>query len=270
MYQAYRLHYEKQLAVYPRPEPSSEAAKEAWNAPQSDEEGLGVPIGWQNPGWSERTSRRIIEDWAKGSCKQSDIGLTIDFLDERDSLQVPDRDSKSRTVCSIKSADPKFFTNLLLAPNPTHFTRLSPELWTTIDSPELFIRFFGQQSPHAQQSLLSRMIWQMRQRFYLFFLAHSTIAPTPDLYTYDLEHFSNDLTFMDRCKVLMIVSMAYAADVAEEKIMRMLGATFVEGREPWKIWERALGRMYSETSVMDNDGWTVVEKEDLGSIRLGP
>jgi hypothetical protein len=64
--------------------------------------------------------------------------------------------------------------------------------------------------------------------------------------------------------------MAYAADVAEEKIMRMLGATFVEGREPWKIWERALGRMYSETSVMDNDGWTVVEKEDLGSIRLGP
>lgn len=269
MYQAYRLHYEKQLAVYPRPEPSSEAAIEAWNAPQSDEEGLGVPIGWQNPGWSEKTSRRIIEDWAKGSYKQSDIGLTIDFLDERDSLQIFDLDSKSKTVCSIKSADPKFFTNLLLAPTPTHFNRLSPELLTTIDSPELFIRFFEPQSP-PQQSLPNRMIWRMRQRFYLFFLAHSAMAPTPDLWSCSTEHFSNDLSFMDRCRVLMIVSMAYAADVAEEKIMRILGATFVEGREPWKIWERALGRMYSETSVMETDGWTVVEREDLGSIRLGP
>jgi hypothetical protein len=272
MYQAYRLHYEKQLAVYPRPEPSSEAAKEAWNAPQNDEEGLGVPIGWQTPGWSERTARRIVEEWAQSRMRNSDIDLTIEFLDERRNFNLVDDSRKEKRVCAVKSTDPKFFTNLLLAPSPAHFARLCPELLTTVDRPDLFVQFFERQgNKDAGTTMLDLYIWQARQDFYLFFLAHSTIAPTPDLWLYGHSHFSQDFSFTDRFRVLMIVYLAHTADLVEERIMRLLGATFVEGREPWKLWERALRRQWQDVDASidaDNEAWTVVEKDDLGSIRL--
>jgi hypothetical protein len=64
--------------------------------------------------------------------------------------------------------------------------------------------------------------------------------------------------------------LAYFADTAEERIMRMVGATFVEGREPWKLWERALRRQWllPNQAPTETSDWTMVEKDDLGSIRL--
>jgi hypothetical protein len=271
MYQAYRLHYEKRLAVYPRPEPSSEAAKEAWNAPQDDVEGLGLPIAWQSPGWSERTARRIVETFCRSRVAQTGIGLQIEFLDQREDFVLSTQKSSSnRQVCSIKTADPKFFSHLLIAPSPRHFAILSPELLTTIEHPDLFIRMLGTPTkPRPGLSTVERMTMKIRQRFFLFFMAHSALPATPDLFPFDDKHFIAPSSTYDQLRVLIIVYLAYLADVAEERIMGLLGATFVEGREPWKLWERALKRQWvSQTDRLESDDWTVVEKDDLGSIRL--
>lgn len=269
MYQAYRLHYEKRLAVYPRPEPSSEAAKEAWNAPQDDVEGLGLPIAWQSPGWSERTARRIVEGVCQSKVDQHGIALHIEFLDQREDLNFTPSKTSSE-MCRIKTADPKFFSHLLIAPSPRHFAILSPELLTTIEHPDLFINLMSvSTSPNLKLSRIERMTATIRQRFFLFFMAHSALPATPALFPFDDRHFINGSSLSDSIKILIIVYLAYLADVAEEQIMRLLGATFVEGREPWKVWERALKRQWdAQADSVDSEGWTVVDKDDLGSIHL--
>jgi hypothetical protein len=271
MYQAYRLHYEKRLAVYPRPEPSSEAAKDAWNAPQDDVEGLGLPIAWQSPGWSESTARRIVETFCRSRVAETGIGLYIEFLDQREDLVLSTQKSSSdRQVCSIKTADPKFFSHLLIAPSPRHFAILAPELLTTIEHPDSLIHLMETTTDTgSDSSALEHMAMEIRQRFFLFFMAHSILPATPDLYPFDNKHFITASSVADQLRILVIVYLAYLADVAEELIMSLLGATFVEGREPWKLWERALKRQWvSQTDRLESDDWTVVEKDDLGSIRL--
>jgi len=271
MYQAYRLHFEKRLAVYPRPQPSSEAAKNAWNAPQDDVEGLGLPIAWQIPGWSETTARRIVLDELRSRVEKNGIDLHIEFLDQREDFVLSrDRSLKDRKLCTIKTADPKFFSNLVIAPSALHFVILSPELLTTIDDPSLFLVLMGgTSSPARQLSILERMTNAMRRRFFLFFMAHSALPATPDLWPFDDSHFITNPSLVDQIEICLIVTLAYFADLAEEQIMRLVGASFVEGREPWKQWERALKRQWKDKLVSDeSDGWTVVEKDDLGSIRL--
>jgi hypothetical protein len=271
MYQAYRLHYEKRLAVYPRPEPSSEAAKEAWNAPQDDVEGLGLPIAWQSPGWSERTARRIVETFCRSRVAQTGTGLRIEFLDQREDLVLSTEKSLSdHQVCTIKTADPKFFSHLLIAPSPRHFAMLAPELLTAIEHSDSFIHLMEIPADRtSDSSAVERMTMKIRQRFFLFFMAHSALPATPDLFPFDDKHFFAPVSIYDQLRILIIVYLAYLADVAEERIMGLLGATFVEGREPWKLWERALKRQWvDQADRLESDDWTVVEKDDLGSIRL--
>jgi hypothetical protein len=89
------------------------------------------------------------------------------------------------------------------------------------------------------------------------------------LYPFDNKHFITASSVADQLRILVIVYLAYLADVAEERIMGLLGATFVDGREPWKLWERALKRQWvDQADKLESDDWTVVEKDDLGSIRL--
>ena len=270
MYQAYRLHYEKQLAVYPRPEPSSEAAKEAWNAPQDDVEGLGLPIAWQTPGWSEKTARRIVQSYCHSRVETTGIDLHIDFLDQRENLILSSARSSSKQVCTVKTADPKFFSNLIIAPSPGHFVILGPELLTTVDHPELFIELMTvPETFPSNQSVIGQWTSTIRQRFFLFFMAHSYLPATPDLWPIDNQHFIEVDSLSDRLRILAIVYLAYLADIAEGRIMGMLGASFVEGREPWKLWERALRRQWRDQgSILGSDDWTVIDKDDLGSIRI--
>jgi len=271
MYQAYRLHYEKRLAVYPRPEPSSEAAKEAWNPPQDDVEGLGLPIAWQSPGWSERTARRIVETFCRSRVAQTGISLHIEFLDQRENLVLSAQSSSSeKQVCPIKTADPKFFSHLLISPSPRHFAILSPERLTTIEDPESFIHLMESfENSVPDLSKVERMTSKTRERFFLFFMAHSALPATPDLFPFDKKHFITSSSRADQLRIMIIVSLAYFADVAEERIMGLLGATFVEGREPWKLWERALKRQWvDQAEKWNTDEWTAVEKDFMGSIRL--
>jgi len=88
---------------------------------------------------------------------------------------------------------------------------------------------------------------------------------------------------------LVIVFLSYFADVGEESISSTIGAMFVQGREPWKLWERALARQYVAAGVygptglndkVDNRKKTLItsmadreeadDRVDLGSLRYDP
>lgn len=271
LYQAYRLHYERELAVYPRPEPKSESSGKEWNAPEADKEGLGVAVGWQSAGWGERTAQDIVKRWCQLQAEQSGIGIDFQFLDQRTDTSFGT--NRSEEKLQIRTADPKFFTNLLLAPSPRHFTILAPELLTNISQPDLFVRFFEPAAFATRPSLSDRLAVWLRRSFFVFCLSHSLLAPTPDLWSVPgiNRHFTESLPTGDKYRVMLVVLLASMADRLEEQIMSWLGASFVEGREPWKLWERALRRSYQSDLGSDttNEQWSIIEKEDLGSIRIG-
>ena len=248
LYQAYLLHYEKKLLVYPRPEPHVQGHESAWNPAEKDVLGIGVAIGWQVSGWAERRARRIIEEWARCRAAEIGCGLEIVFPDSRPNLAT-DKCDDEKLKLVITSSDPKLFTNLLSTPSARHFLILAPELLTHISSPEDFEAFFA---PRARPSShwIDRTTAFMRKRHQSFLFSHSLIAPFPDLAVFSDQHFlvspksSWWRQLVERLTVLLIVSMYYAADVAEEAILSGLGAKFVHSAEPWKVWERALRLQY--------------------------
>lgn len=237
LYQAYFLHYDKKLLVYPRPEPRVEGDEKEWNPSEVDDGGVGVGVGWQQQGWAERKARTIFEDQALRRAKISGIDLQVVFRDQRPSFSTGISGQGERDLV-IATSDPKIFTNLLSAPSARHFLVIASELLTTISSPALFERFF-QASPDAP-GFFDSMSKTIRDRHVRWYWSHSIISPTPDLVSTDTQPMWPNLGYVG----YFIVLLSYLADVAEESILHMLGAKFVEVREPWKLWERALARQY--------------------------
>ena len=268
LYQAYRLHYERALAVYPRPEPKSEAAGREWNAPQVDKEGLGVAVGWQQSGWGEKTARDIVLKYCQARADQLGVAFDLEFLDQRPDISIGST-ARGSVRIRVRTADPKCFTNILLAPSPRHYTILAPELLTTISDPELFIRLFTPKTRILTKSLASRRADRLRHSFFLFLLSHSDTAPSPELWLSTGANFTDDLAAFDQFKAFLVVMLAVTAERAEERIMNWMGATFVEGREPWMIWDRAIKRHIAQDAGSNsNEDWTLVDKDDLGSRRI--
>lgn len=269
LYQAYRLHYERDLAVYPRPEPKSEAAEQEWNAPQVDGEGLGVAVGWQQSGWGEKIARDMVLKYCQTRAGQLGVGIDLKFLDQRPDVSIgPTHGVQVR----IRTADPKFFTNLLLAPSPRHYTILAPELLTTISNPELFLRLYTPGSTTSPIATIDQLTSSLRRSFFFFLLSYCETAPTPDLWLSTDAHFTEQMSSVDRFKVFLVVLLAVTAERAEERIMSWMGASFVEGREPWMIWDRAIKRQNQQGADAGigtgADDWTLIEKDDLGSKRI--
>lgn len=326
LYQAYFLHYDKKLLVYPRPEPKVEGDEKEWNPPEVDQDNIGVAVGWQQQGWAESKAEEKVVAWAKERVATTGIDFEITCPDRRsgskmksggvgmrkmvfttearkstptiaqdwDDVEVPhspigldiflcgegrrrgnDHTSgdEKRTL-AITTSDPKLFTNLLLAPTARHFVVVAPELVTSISSPELFEHFFApsRYPPGGIDSYTAAM----RQKYVRWFWTQSLVPPTPDLVSTNSNPIFANLAWAG----LVIVIFSYFADVAEESIMNALGAKFVIGREPWKLWERALERQYqvAERGKEDENGekeWKVRTPEmeggddwvDLESIR---
>ncbi|ORY24229.1 hypothetical protein BCR39DRAFT_595395 [Naematelia encephala] len=235
LYQAYLLHYEKKLDVFPRPEPKTKEAEQEWNPPQVDELETGVAIGWQKHSWTERKAQAIVQAWASKRSRETGINLTIRFRYPRHPLIVRPTKTDDDNSLVITTSDPKFFTNLL-AFTTRHILTLAPELLSSISDPSTFLSYFESSQVDLAHSV--------RERYLAFFWLHSYIAPSPDLLSTPVGHFASQCGLVDQVWVWFIVWTAWAADVAEEWIMYVLGARFVEGREPWRIYERALRRMY--------------------------
>ncbi len=254
LYQAYLLHYDKKLLVYPRPEPRVKGDERDWNPSEVNEGGLGVGVGWQAHSWGERKSRIIIEEWAKKRAQDTGIDCMIVFRDRRPDFSTTSPatsvagNGKDRLL--ITTADPKIFTHLLSAPTAQHFFLLAPELLTTISSKELFTEYFApSRSPSGR---FDTMIEAVRSRHLRWYWTRSCIPPTPDLVSYDSRPIFSNLGLTGLC----IVFMSYFADILEVSILEALEAKFVEGREPWKLWERAVARQYQSSKGADVEGGT--------------
>ena len=267
LYQAYHLQYTKKLAVFPRPEPTAEGQKGVWNAAEEDKDKVGVGIGRQPIGGEEVVSRDMILKWAERRAVETSISLEIHFQDPREDVLL--RPGAGRRL-KIDTSDAAFFTHLVVSLSAQHSLVLFPEMITEVSDPDTFREFFSAEydpTPKPdEKDYLSSLASRLRFSYFQWFLSYSLTPPTPGLYSHIPPHYLAPASLKDRLQIAHVVAMTFFASWAEERVMYLLSARFVEGGEPWKVWERALRRMYvdgtSQESETIQEGW-----EDLGSLR---
>jgi hypothetical protein len=308
MWQAYRLHYEKRLAVYPRPEPmgagadadaGTDAGRE-WNDPHRQASESGRGIEWQPASIGERWAREIVEGYLRSTVASREastgadgISLSLTFSYPARPIRLGDPSRASQTSLCIHTSDPKFFTNLLLRPSALVYLVLAPEQGTRISSPDLFTRLFSippedaRVRTRASGGRLERLTRRVQAAYMMHLFAHSDLAPEPahlvclakgseaagyvgivdapprsgaaahiSLVTaiYNRNRKPTPTSLRHRVMLLAVLLLHVAAEWAEEWVMGVLGARFVSGREPWKVWERALGRDYARRGEGDPAG----------------
>lgn len=290
LYHAYILQWAKSLAMFPRPEPRMKGQEGVWNPPQNFEDDVGTRMDACDEGGTERWLRGAITRWAEERAKQTGIALQIVFRDARTDTQVradgqstnefkagiSDEDSDTELLdletdenlphnLTITTSDPSFFTNLISAPTPRHYAVLAPELLTSISHLPLFLTFFSSDKDLSLRDRLNRSLANLRRKVFRWNISHSSVSTPPDLFTHADSHFTDSLPFKERMRMFWIVRMSFFGSWAEEAVMWKISAKYVDGGEPWKIWERALKRLYKEAGAMnevEREGW-----EDLGSVR---
>ena len=258
-YQAYRLQWEKRLAMYPRPEPRSLSLDKVdgteWNVAAPDRAVVGHGLIWKSSSMGEKVARRLVLHYTSTRVKGTKMGLVINFRDHREPISIGDQPEK----LEISTRDPKFFTNLITAPSARHYLTIAPELLTSVSSAQAFEALYVGGTPENQ---LSRWAAYTRWQYFLFLLAHSLIPPTPDLMV-STPLFLASGGAATQVQVMFVTALAFFMDWLEQAVFNSLGVVFVMGRDPSKIWERALRRQYHLADGVEEPS----EDIDLGSVR---
>ncbi|ODN92747.1 hypothetical protein L198_05541 [Cryptococcus wingfieldii CBS 7118] len=260
-WQAYILNYRKKLALYPRPEPGCPFTGNGFNPHPGD---TGIDYGLQRKPMSsgKRGVTKAIQELMVKRAEQLGIRLEVVFEHGPQPLLAGSGDE----VLSIHTADPTFFTNLMAAPSPQHFLFLMFERLTVVSNEALFIRMFGPPD-QAQSDYISRWTRSIRQRYFTYLYSNSSTQPPssiPALSTL-APHFTDSslLSTGARRAVLQRVLKAFIVARLVERVFALVGFTFVQGQEPWLIWDRAVRRANGEVGVD-----VVEEDEKIGSVRL--
>ena len=266
LYQAYRLHYEKRLAVFPRPEPRSEGLEGTWNPPQQDVDDSGQAVGWQSMSFTERLARQLVATWAQERVVGIGSGLEVRYRRPgslHPDLELPPTDTESKQhPLTITTSSPKLFTHLLCSPSPEHFLTIAPEILTSVSDANSF-RYFFAPSTKPISSHIDRWITWVQWRYFDWMISQSCIAPPPHLFLgREPRPMVSDITISQKFWMLMIVYLAFLGSWLEELVIRHLKARWVPGGAPERIWERALRRQYEQAQgARGKEGW-----EEQGSL----
>ncbi|KAK6906188.1 hypothetical protein I203_100173 [Kwoniella mangroviensis CBS 8507] len=264
-YQAYKLHYIKKLALFPRPEHHTEGSEGLVNPPEKAVPDIGQGMQRQAISWTEIHARRVVENWVKQRVEYTGIQMEIRRKNGREDLIV---DWKEKTTSNgnghanghsngysnghshnrliITTSDPLFFTNLLVSPTPQHSLIMFPEQLTSVSSPEKFVEFFSPSSASTESHIdgVTRYTRNRRTEYFLYLYSHSIVPALPSIppITPSPSHFIEhvDSSLRDRLLVARIVFWFTFNEYFEYRLFDLLNAKFVSGSEPWKIWERSL------------------------------
>lgn len=278
VYEAARLHFQKRLDVYARPEPVATtpgidiALPPAYNSPEGER--ASGTIGWQPEGrmesWAHGRSRAYLTQRVAGSAGiQGVANIQVQLISARAGEPIEQFGPIDAPRClKIRYRSPRFFTLLLLSPSPQHALLagcLGDRLFSTSDD-ELFIEVLRLPSSAskpghpwvASHAASIRRRWGQRGTA---ILGSGDQAPlefhADQLQAHPLDHWQA-ATFPLLCILWLLCFTQYA----EERVFNALGARFVAGDEPWAVWERA------KRAKMSPDAPNYLEKHQaMGSVR---
>lgn len=275
LYQAYKLHYEKKLAMFPRPEPRAKGQEGVYNPPQNFSDGMGFALGWQGAGWAESASQRLVGDWVTAQARNTGYGFKVFNRVGRVELAVPAPNEKpaAESEVVLETSDPSVFTRLVTAPSPDHFLIIAKETLTTINDVDRFRRLFNagptvQTQQVTMKTRIRSMAQYARQRLFLFDVSFASIIPPPHITNPPSRHWTDHLTLWQLLLTTLIIKWTQFGAWAEEGVMYKINARFVPGSEPWKVWDRALTKHYAtEDGAIEADSSDTEEPwEVVGSM----
>ncbi|KAI0759044.1 hypothetical protein C8Q74DRAFT_1372913 [Fomes fomentarius] len=257
LYHAWILHYEKQLDVFPRPDPkpamrdwadlstgsSTGKGEDSHDTQETTTARTYGGIGWQDEGPLEAYARRVVERFLRR--RASELGTTVALVSGdpsvpkqvfapgstlssaavHDSTQSP---PSSTDELVIHYTAPRFFTTLLLAPSAAHMLLLGrTEDLFRVSSELLFARVFA--PPRRSPSF-----WARRDQS-----ARVSLLPGRFVRSAPIDSNSHPLDDDGGVWNLPVIYLLHAADALEKTVFTSLKARFVPGLEPWGRWERA-------------------------------
>lgn len=229
LFVAWKLHYQKRLDVFIRPEPQP------------------VPSGgvkWLSEGFLEGFARRRLEAHLVRRAQETGIQITLQPVDPSVSRHTfaPGGSSEKKLVVSYLA--PRFFTIVFLSPSAEHALLLgcdTERLFTVSDRDLFRVVFSGK--PHDNERL---------QRLRL-----RDIPPELDLHIPRSHYLDNDHS---RVVTALAICTFFFLEWLERGIFGLARARVVKGLEPWEQWGRAAG-VYRGGSYNAHPGGS------LGSVR---
>jgi hypothetical protein len=260
--QAWTLHYEKRLLVYPRPElhtrtqqsetigSAEEGAghglKLPWNPVQIDLGGIGRSIGHRAVDAAERKAQGLLLPDLKRRAQEEGINVEIQFSDPS---RLPLRfgpDHNGTTHLDIHTRHPSLFIQLLMARTPEQFWMTAcQEGHTYLSSRDAFEKLM---TPHQKAQapgnwlveILRRWTETVRTNHLFFLLSFCELPVPPSIVAGAASHIARPTSIRHNFSILSILLSVLFADKIEEKIFRLVKAKFFPGQEPWTVWQRAV------------------------------
>jgi len=260
--QAWTLHYEKKLLVYPRPElhTSTQESKTIgsaeegpghglklpWNPVQIDMGGIGRSIGHRAVDAAERKAEGLLLPDLERRAQEEGIHVQIQFSDpSRLPLQIGPN-HKGTTRLDIHTRHPSLFIQFLMARTPEQFWMTAcQEGHTYLSSRHAFERLM---TPHQEAQAPSNWLVETLRRWtgvvrtnHLFFLLSFCQLPVPpSIVAGAASHIARPTSIRRNFSILFILLSVLLADKVEEKIFRLVKARFFPGQEPWTVWQRTV------------------------------
>jgi hypothetical protein len=237
-----------------------------WNDAEDDDTATGQSIGWIAPGWTERTARKLVQQYLAERTKAT--GKTVKILFENPEVETMRvRETEARPDLVIRTRHPSFFTQLLLAPTPEHVI-FSAEVdrHTAISSVEAFKELFVGPRRSPEGTSWAVALGNAVRRKYLFFLAQYALRPIPPfLVCHFPQHFTTFAAYSpSQYAVLnLVMALTYYGDKLEEWIMYRMNAKFVQGHAPWEIMLRIADRVWDEPTGSNQEERM---DEEIGSV----
>ncbi|KAF8154092.1 hypothetical protein B0H34DRAFT_799993 [Crassisporium funariophilum] len=255
---AWKLHYQKRLDVFLRPEPLP-GAKVRSSSPSLSKHQLSTPAGgvrWLNEGLLESIARRRVEEFLKQRVQETGINVTLIATDP----SIPRLSFSSSLTTSpsliISYLSPRIFTILFESPSAKHaFLLGESEGIFQPSSRDLFLSIFTPSTPSSGSSIPGWL-----QRIRLRSMPRSLTLSAPN------SHFLDGDSVLGIIQSSMLLYSFNFLSRFEKWIFQVSRARIVEGQEPWKQWDRASARSNNGPSLTK----LLPRINTIGSVRREP
>ncbi|KIJ41082.1 hypothetical protein M422DRAFT_31957 [Sphaerobolus stellatus SS14] len=234
LYQAYILHYKKQLHVYQRPEPYALDPDVEHHLPavpnrsEADHPPGGGSIGWQKKSFLEKRCQiRVYEFLQRRSIE---TGISIHFIpanpaEANMSFEAEGSQDLSRSV-SIYYRSARIFAIIFMMPSPRHALLLGQgENVFSVSSEDLLEELFKPSNTLSECRWKDSLAGRLRAKTVPFSLS----LPIPNHHPLD-----NPATIGS----LFILYALIFLGTLEKNLYNFFHAKFVPGDEPWGGWTR--------------------------------
>lgn len=293
-WQAFHLHYSRNLDVYARPEPravcpelentfseadrAGDSRKTARNHVQREngQLGTGGGTGWQPEGPLEVFARRRIERLLDRRCRE--IGIRVSIVSTNPAYPMKEFSGTSldgvgenpgpkMRELTIFTRSPRAFLLILASPSPKYALLLArdAEGLIVVSDENLFLEVFSIERRETQSSS-SVMVERLLRRLRQLPIPHDLLRD-PELTIPKIHPLDVDVSFIysrsppeqsslivSALRTLAVISAFIVLTYLERVLFVVSRARFVKGTELWGLWDRAEAVWSSRDDRRDERG----------------